>query len=94
VSDSVAVLADLKIMDAGEHEAELAFSAGADIVTVLGVAHDETIQGVVRAARRAGGGTKEVMVDLINTVDPAARAAQVAELGVDIVYAPPYLRLR
>ena len=44
--------ADLKIMDAGEHEANLAFNAGADIVTVLGVAHDETIRGVVRAARR------------------------------------------
>ena len=39
-------------MDAGEHEANLAFNAGADIVTVLGVAHDETIRGVVRAARR------------------------------------------
>jgi hypothetical protein len=36
VGDSVAVLADLKIMDAGEHEANLAFEAGADIVTVLG----------------------------------------------------------
>jgi len=90
VSDSVAVLADLKIMDAGEHEANLAFAAGADIVTVLGVAHDETVQGVVRAARRARGGAKEVMVDLINTTDPAARAAQVAKLGVDIVYAPSY----
>ena len=71
-------------MDAGEHEANLAFEAGADIVTVLGVAHDETIHGVVRAARRAGG-TKEVMVDLINTPNPAARAKEVAELGVDIV---------
>ncbi len=73
-------------MDAGEHEANLAFSAGADIVTVLGAAPAETIQGVVQAARRAGGGTKEVMVDLINTADPATRAAQVARLGVDIVY--------
>ena len=42
-------------MDAGEHEANLAFAAGADIVTVLGVSHDETIRGVVAAARRAGG---------------------------------------
>lgn len=37
------VLADLKIMDAGEHEAQLAFSAGADIVTVLGLAADSTV---------------------------------------------------
>lgn len=86
----MAVLADLKIMDAGEHEANLAFAAGADIVTVLGVAHDETIQGVVQAARRFGGG-KEVMVDLINTNNPAARAKEVAKLGVDIVYGPSNL---
>ena len=50
------------------------------------VAHDETIRGVFQAARRASGGrTKQVMVDLINTANPALRAAQVVELGVDIV---------
>jgi len=42
------VLADLKIMDAGEGEARLAFEAGADVVTVMAVAHDETILGAVR----------------------------------------------
>ena len=62
----------------------LIVAAGADIVTVLSVAHDETIRGCVRAARRAGG-RKEVMVDLINSVDPGARAKQVEALGVDIV---------
>jgi 3-keto-L-gulonate-6-phosphate decarboxylase len=55
------LLADLKIMDAGEHEAGLGFGAGADIVTVLSAAHDETIRGCVRAARRSGG-RKEIMV--------------------------------
>ena len=33
----IEVLADAKIMDAGELEAETAFKAGADIVTVLGL---------------------------------------------------------
>ena len=31
------ILADMKIMDAGEHETRLALQAGADYVTVLGV---------------------------------------------------------
>ena len=37
------ILADCKIMDAGGLEAEMAFSAGADIVTVCGAASDATI---------------------------------------------------
>jgi 3-hexulose-6-phosphate synthase len=48
------ILADVKIMDAGEHEAKLCFAKGADIVTVLGVAHDSTIAGVVKAAKAYG----------------------------------------
>src|SRR5271169_2406278 len=48
------VLADFKIMDAGELEASLAFDAGADIVTVLGAAEDVTIRRACEAARAAG----------------------------------------
>jgi 3-hexulose-6-phosphate synthase len=44
------VFADLKTMDAGELEADIAFQAGADLVTVLGVAGDSTIVGAVKAA--------------------------------------------
>ena len=40
----IEVLADAKIMDAGEFEPDKCFEAGASIVTVLGVSHDETIQ--------------------------------------------------
>ena len=45
------ILADLKIMDAGTEEARIAFEAGADIVTVLGVAYDSTIRSAVEEAR-------------------------------------------
>lgn len=38
------VLCDAKIMDAGAYEVRLAFDAGADIVTVLAVTDDLTIQ--------------------------------------------------
>ncbi|GAA3670187.1 3-hexulose-6-phosphate synthase [Microbacterium marinilacus] len=76
------VFADLKTMDAGELEAELAFAAGADLVTVLGVAGDSTIVGSVAAARRHGKG---VVVDLIGVTDKAARAREVVALGADFV---------
>jgi 3-hexulose-6-phosphate synthase len=72
------VLADFKIMDAGELEASLAFDAGADIVTVLGAALDVTIQRACGAARAAGA---RVMVDLIAVADPVRRMKEIAPAG-------------
>jgi len=76
------VFADLKTMDAGELEAELAFKAGADLVTVLGSAGDSTIAGAVKAARAHGKG---VVVDLIGVADKASRAREVVALGAEFV---------
>ena len=45
------VFADMKTMDAGELEAEIAFKAGADLVSVLGSADDSTIVGAIKADR-------------------------------------------
>ena len=73
------VLADAKIMDAGGMESEIAFTSGADIVTVLGCADDATIVGAVAAAEKYG---KWVMVDLINCADLTNRARQCQALGV------------
>jgi len=76
------VLADLKIMDAGEGEARMGFEAGADIVTVMGVAHDETILGAVRAAAQSGG---QIMADLMSVPSPARRALELERLGCEIL---------
>ena len=57
------VLADLKIMDAGLLEAQIGFDAGADIVTVLGLASTKTLNSVKETAVK---NSKEVMVDMIN----------------------------
>ncbi len=76
------VFADLKTMDAGELEADIAFSAGADLVTVLGVAGDSTIVGAVKAAKKHGKG---VVADLIGVADKVARAKEVTALGVQFV---------
>ncbi|MHA7964821.1 3-hexulose-6-phosphate synthase [Paenibacillus sp. CAU 1782] len=79
---SMTVLADLKVMDAGGYEVLKASEAGADIITVLGVSADSTISGAVEEARRQG---KQVMVDMINVKDIAARAAEIDALGVDYI---------
>ena len=76
------VLADLKIMDAGDHEAKIALEAGADIVTVLGAAHDATIQG---ALDQAGAFGKAVLADLIAVDRVAKRAQELDDMGVDLV---------
>lgn len=76
------VFADLKTMDAGELEADIAFAAGADLVTVLGVAGDSTIAGAVAAAEKHGKG---VVVDLIGVADKPARARAVVALGAQFV---------
>ncbi|MCY4019988.1 MAG: orotidine 5'-phosphate decarboxylase [Chloroflexi bacterium] len=76
------LLTDLKIMDAGEAEADIAFGAGADIVTVLGVGGDETIQGALASGVRHAG---QVMIDMMAVTDPLARAAELVELGCDLL---------
>jgi 3-hexulose-6-phosphate synthase len=76
------VFADLKTMDAGELEADMAFSAGADLVTVLGTAGDSTIVGAVAAATKHDKG---VVVDLIGVADKVTRAREVIALGAVFV---------
>jgi 3-hexulose-6-phosphate synthase len=76
------VFADLKTADAGELEAELAFAAGADLVTVLGSAADATVSGAVKAARARGKG---IVADLINHPDRVVRARELVALGVEFV---------
>ncbi len=74
------VLADLKIMDAGDIEARIGFEAGADIVTVLGVAHDVTIRRAVNQARPLN---KQVMIDLIAVGDIRERLDQIGPIAPD-----------
>ncbi|AFH42393.1 MULTISPECIES: 3-hexulose-6-phosphate synthase [Fervidicoccus] len=76
------ILADMKTMDVGYLEANLAFKSGATISTVLGAADNETIQGALKASLEYN---KFIQVDLINVKDLASRAREVAELGVHIV---------
>lgn len=79
------ILADLKIVDAGAMESGLAFDAGADMVTVLGSAHQATLREAVGQAKAAGG---RIMADLITArgVDEAVRLARALDRsGMDYI---------
>lgn len=76
------VFADMKTMDAGELEADLAFKAGADIMTVLASAGDSTIAGAVKAGKAHG---KAVVADMIGVADKAKRLKELQTLGVSWV---------
>ena len=76
------VFADLKTADAGELEADIAFKAGADLVTVMGAAGNATIIGAVKAAKAHGKG---IVVDTIGYPDRVKRAQEVIGLGVEFV---------
>ncbi len=76
------VLADTKIMDAGDYEAELTYEAGADYCTVLGVTDTLTIKGCLDAARKY---EKKVFVDMICVKDIEKRVAEIEAAGVDCI---------
>lgn len=79
---NLTVLADLKIMDAAGYEVSQAAAAGADIITILATAEDESIKGAVAEAKKQG---KEILVDMIAVKDLATRAKEVDEFGVDYI---------
>lgn len=73
------IVADMKTMDTGAYEVEMASKAGADVVIVMAQADDSTIRESVRAGERYG---TEIMADLIGVEKKAERAKQVQDLGV------------
>jgi 3-hexulose-6-phosphate synthase/6-phospho-3-hexuloisomerase len=76
------VVADMKTMDTGAFETEIAVKAGADVVGILGAASDGTFREAVRAARKYGA---KVYMDLISVPDKVKRAKEAEALGVDYV---------
>jgi 3-hexulose-6-phosphate synthase/6-phospho-3-hexuloisomerase len=76
------LVADLKTMDGAGLEAEMMFQAGANMVVVMGQAHDASIIEQVKMARRYNG---QVMCDVMLCPDKPARARRAQELGVDYI---------
>ena len=73
------IVADMKTVDVGRLEVEMAAKAGADVVVVLAISDEATIREAVRKAEEVG---KEVLVDTLGIRDAASRLRDVMELGV------------
>ena len=76
------LIADMKTMDAGRIEVEMAANAGANIVAVLGAASDATLEECVEAGSRY---SVRIMMDLAEVADPVTRSARAQELGISII---------
>ena len=74
------IVADMKTMDTGAVETEMASKAGAQVICLLGVADTTTIQEAVKAARKYGTKT---MIDLIGVKQYIDRAQELEQLGID-----------
>jgi 3-dehydro-L-gulonate-6-phosphate decarboxylase len=78
------VLADFKSPDVGGLEAQIAFEAGADMMTVIGGAALATVEQALAMARKMH---KEMLMELTGVRDIIARAKEWRAIGVDrIVY--------
>ena len=76
------IVADMKTIDVGGAEVEIAAKSGADVVVVLGLSSDPTITEAVMSARQYGA---KIMVDLFNVKDKAARAKEAEGMGAAYV---------
>lgn len=74
------IFADMKTMDAGGLEAEMAFKAGADFTTILALSNDGTIAGAVAAAKKYN---RYITADMIGIHDRIKRAQELEQLGVN-----------
>jgi 3-hexulose-6-phosphate synthase/6-phospho-3-hexuloisomerase len=76
------IVADMKTVDTGSMEVEMAAKAGADIVTMLASSDDSTVEDALRAARKYG---VQIMMDLLTVPDPVKRAQDLEKMGVDYI---------
>lgn len=76
------IIADMKTMDAGAAEIEMAAKAGANVVFILGCSPDSCISEAILAARNYG---VKVGADLISCAEPVKRAEELEKMGVDII---------
>ncbi len=74
------IVADMKIMDTGAFETEMASKAGADIICILGCADDSTIKDALKSARKYGS---KIMIDLIGVKNKIKRTEELEKIGID-----------
>jgi 3-hexulose-6-phosphate synthase/6-phospho-3-hexuloisomerase len=78
----VKIVADMKTVDTGAMEVEMAAKAGADVVALLATSDNSTVEDALRAARKYG---VQIMMDLLTVTDPVKRSKELEKLGVDYI---------
>jgi 3-hexulose-6-phosphate synthase len=76
------ILADLKSSDVGAYEANMAFEAGADVVTTQGITTYATICEVQRMADQW---KRRAEVDMTGVIDPVNRAEELKKANISLV---------
>ena len=76
------IIADTKTMDVGGYEVEIMSKAGADVVTIMGLADDGTITEGVMTGRKYGS---EIMIDLINCPNKVQRVKEAEKMGASLI---------
>ena len=74
------IVADMKTMDTGALETEMAAKAGADVICILAASDNSTILDAMKSARKYGS---KIMADLIGVEEKVKRAIELEKLGVD-----------
>ncbi len=78
----ITLVADMKTMDAGRAEMEMAAKAGANVAVVMGNAPGSTIKECIQAGRNYG---IKICVDLMNNREVEEHAADIEEWGADYI---------
>jgi 3-hexulose-6-phosphate synthase len=76
------ILADLKSSDVGAYEANMAFEAGADVVTTQGIT---TMATIIEVQHEADKWKRRAEVDMTGVKDVITRAREVKAQGVSLV---------
>ena len=74
------IVADMKTMDTGAVETEMAAKAGADVVCLLGAADDATITDAVASGKKFG---TKLMIDLLGISNLKKRVKELESMKVD-----------
>lgn len=74
------IIADMKTMDVGGFETEIAAKSGANIVCIMGISSDSTIKEAIRVGKKYGS---KIMADLMEVSDKPKRAKELDDMGVD-----------
>jgi 3-hexulose-6-phosphate synthase/6-phospho-3-hexuloisomerase len=76
------IVADMKTVDTGAFETEMASKAGADVICILAASEDSTIIDAIKSARKYG---TKIMIDLIGIQNKIKRVKELEKIGSDYI---------